>query len=299
MKKKPLFVFNLQWIVALLLVCLALFLLTASRAVLEAWNDSYRASLEEDAAVALYEYNAFFREQINNLTLTANRERFNNPDLVADYLASQESVDFFVLYEGGRPVGGNGRTEAVFLRLFDRMVADSVYRQNALISTEITDWETITDFQPSLGARALFANQAARGLPVMLKAAVVPLENGEEDSWAVLVGRLLNNDGDFVGRSFEILDGDYQHRASANTKDGMRVTGTFSIPGSDNGAYQRAEIISAIQSGVRSYTVLAASLSQKLHGFFSGAPAPPTSYVITTPLFNYEGQLAGALNVTY
>ncbi|MDR1320636.1 MAG: HAMP domain-containing histidine kinase [Gracilibacteraceae bacterium] len=298
MNKKPLFVFNLQWIILLLLVCILLFLAATSYFVLDAWNSSYRASLEGDAAVAVDEYNAFFREQINKLTSPANREGFRDPGALADYLAGQDDVDFYMLYAGAGPLGGSGDPEAVFLRLFEGMLADSAYRENALITTEITDWETLTAFQPALGRRALFAGHAAQGLPVMVKAAAVSVRAGDEAPLSVLVGRLLNNDDDFVGRSFGILDGDYQHRATANTKDGMRVTGTFVSADSVNGDQQRPEIARAIQSGTRSYTVTRAPLGEKLRSFFAGAPATPTSYVITTPLFSYGGELVGAINVT-
>jgi hypothetical protein len=49
------------------------------------------------------------------------------------------------------------------------------------------------------------------------------------------------------GRTFAALDREYQHRASANTADGLRMTGTFTIPGAQNGDCQRLEIIQAIR----------------------------------------------------
>ncbi|MDR1605388.1 MAG: HAMP domain-containing histidine kinase [Gracilibacteraceae bacterium] len=294
--KKPLFLFNLQWILLLQLVCLLLFLIVVSYAVLGAWNNSYRASLEEDSAVALDEYNSFFREQVGALTAPAGAEKFADPDWVADYLSSRESVDFFVVYAGGTPVRGSGRLDAPFLRLFERMIADALERGWAVSSTELTDWETLIDFQPALGRQARLPGRETPELPVLLKIGVVPLEGGDVPRLA-LTGRLLNNDDDFVGRSFRILDGEYQHRASANTADGLRVTGTFTAAGATNGDYQRPEIIRAIQTGVRTYTVVTPSIRQRLASVFSGTPVHAT-YVMTTPLFNYGGELVGAVNIS-
>ncbi|MDR1962061.1 MAG: hypothetical protein LBQ16_07245, partial [Gracilibacteraceae bacterium] len=124
MSKKPLFVFNLQWILPLLLICLMLFLVITVNFVLGTWNEAYRAALEEDAAVALDEYNSFFREQISGLNFPADMEETGEAEWLADYLASRADIDFFVLYAGEAPIEGSGKTASAFLELFAPMIMD-------------------------------------------------------------------------------------------------------------------------------------------------------------------------------
>jgi signal transduction histidine kinase len=292
MKKRELYYFNLQWILLLILTCSLLFLLTTVTLMLAHWNDSYRETLSDKLNVVSDQYSAFFREQYVRYSMfrddpAALREVGMYSDLTT-LLEQQLNTDFFALYRGEELLltSGEGEGGLEFLQLFASLRRDTLTQDTMFNSTEEATWEQLYTFAPTLAEKAALPKQASAGLPVLVKVCAIPLRLRDDSGPLVVVlGRVCNNDMNFIGRLFDILP-DY-NLVSINTMAGLRVAGSFALPTSGNGDYQSSATIRAIQSGERSYVVAPA-------GLFSVFQA--TSYTMCAPLFNHAGTPVGAIN---